>query len=285
MIADMASTEFTIYQDRVYYLDTNGDVLSRNLHNTNDVTVEMESTDFTLNSTAGEYTLSEDGLYWADVSSPGVVRVINMQTKEYQNFTLDNGINPTDLSMSADGKELLFRDSADNSLHRMELTLGDSPQIVRSEKIMSATSSGFRGLSLDGGSHRTNFRIHSGPDAGQQLLVTAGDVRLHTLGLSRTRVDSHTNAQEALSLIMEAIDTVSIQRAKLGAQQSRLTHTFESLREYQDNIAQSDSIIRDVDMARESAEMANWQVKHQAATSILLQANQFSSASIQSLLR
>ncbi|MBB64576.1 MAG: hypothetical protein CMO81_05885 [Waddliaceae bacterium] len=285
-ITDMASTEFSVYKNRVYYLDTNGDIVSRDLLDVNDVSRELLSSDFTLTTTSGQFALSEDGLYVADIPSAGQVRVINLETQEHNTFALDSGVTVADLTFSADGKELLFRDTADNSIHSIETSLGDQPELRSTRKVLSGSgSTGFLGLSADGRSHRANFHLHSGPDAEQELMITAGDIRLHHLGLSRTQVVTIDQAQNALSSVMEAIDKVSIQRARLGAQQSRLMHTFDALARYQDNIAQSESIIRDTDIAKESARMTDLQLRHQAATSILMQANQFSRTSIQILLQ
>jgi flagellin len=105
-------------------------------------------------------------------------------------------------------------------------------------------------------------------------VLLGGDVRLYTLGLSHTKLGSVEAAADTLAAVNEAINRVSVQRSALGAQESRITETHEALVRYVDNLSMAQSGLRDVDMAAESAQMMSLQVRYQAATSLLAQANQ-----------
>lgn len=81
------------------------------------------------------------------------------------------------------------------------------------------------------------------------------------------------NATKAIGVIDEAIKTVSAQRSELGAAQNRLSHTVKNLTTTQENLAEANSRIRDVDMAEEMMEFTKNNILSQAATSMLSQAN------------
>src|SRR3546814_8758893 len=59
------------------------------------------------------------------------------------------------------------------------------------------------------------------------------------------------DASGAISLIDDAITTVSSERATLGALQNRFEHTINNLSVAAENLAASESRIRDTDMAQE----------------------------------
>ena len=71
-----------------------------------------------------------------------------------------------------------------------------------------------------------------------------------------------------------AIDTVSGQRADLGAVQNRLQHTINSLSVASENASAAESRIRDTDMAKEMTSFTRSQILQQAGVSMLAQANQ-----------
>ena len=81
-----------------------------------------------------------------------------------------------------------------------------------------------------------------------------------------------------------AIQAISAQRSVFGAAQNRLEHTLNNLAAYEENLAASESRIRDVDMAAEMVELTKLQILQQAGTSMLAQANQ-APQSVLSLLR
>lgn len=274
-IADMANTEFSIYQDRIYYLNTSGDIVSRNIQSLNDVKVELTTTDVAFSTTAGQFAISEDGLFVADMPNATTIRVTNTETKLSNTYTVQSGVTVSSLSFGADNRDLAFVDSADGSIHHIEMIPGDRAELSNGQIIHVASgSTGFQGVSLDGGSHRANFRVHSGPDAGHETVLTMGDSRLHTLGLSRTAVDTIDNARHALEWLQEATNRISIQRARLGGEQSRMLQTYDAMLRYQDQISVADSVIRDVDVAEETAALADHQVRYQMTIALLAQSSQ-----------
>ncbi|MBW7978441.1 flagellin [Bacillus velezensis] len=81
-------------------------------------------------------------------------------------------------------------------------------------------------------------------------------------------------ASSALTTIKTAIDTVSSERAKLGAVQNRLEHTINNLGTSSENLTSAESRIRDVDMASEMMEYTKNNILTQASQAMLAQANQ-----------
>jgi flagellin len=77
-----------------------------------------------------------------------------------------------------------------------------------------------------------------------------------------------------LQCIDDAINNVSDARATFGSVQNRLSHTLNNLATYEENLAASESQIKDVDMASEMVTFTKLQILQQAGTSMLAQANQ-----------
>ena len=84
---------------------------------------------------------------------------------------------------------------------------------------------------------------------------------------------SATAASDAIGIIDDAIAQVSAQRATFGATQNRLEHTLNNLQVASENLAASESRIRDVDMAQEMTAFTRNQILSQAGTAMLSQAN------------
>ena len=93
-----------------------------------------------------------------------------------------------------------------------------------------------------------------------------------------------TNAQGLIGSLDDAIADVSANRSSLGAVQNRLEHTIENLATSAENLAASESRIRDADMAHEMVGFTRSNILSQAGTSILAQANQLPQG-VLSLLR
>ena len=87
-----------------------------------------------------------------------------------------------------------------------------------------------------------------------------------------------------MSLIQEAITSVSTQRSKLGAIQNRLEHTIDNLDNVVENTTTAESRIRDTDMAEEMVNYSKNNILAQAGQSMLAQSNQ-STQGVLSLLQ
>lgn len=123
-----------------------------------------------------------------------------------------------------------------------------------------------------------------GANAGQTMNIAMNDMSADALGVSDLDLSTSDGAESAISLIDDAIKSVSNERAKLGAYQNRLEHTINNLDTSSENLTAAESRIRDVDIAEEMMEYTKYNVLQQSANSMLAQANQ-QPESVLSLLR
>lgn len=84
---------------------------------------------------------------------------------------------------------------------------------------------------------------------------------------------SFTLAQNALEVVSGAINQIALDRARLGAVQSRLNFTNDQLTTTKENLSSAISRISDVDVAQEATEYARFQILVQSGTTMLAQAN------------
>lgn len=97
-------------------------------------------------------------------------------------------------------------------------------------------------------------------------------------------VNSYEMAGRTMKLVQNSIELVSEMRASLGAVQNRLEHTTAILDNTAENLTDSESKIRDADMAQEMVAYSINSILMQAGQSMLVQANQ-NSQSVLSLFR
>ena len=118
--------------------------------------------------------------------------------------------------------------------------------------------------------------LQVGANEGQILRFSIEDMSASALGVqsSNVRTDTQSAASHSITVIDAAIQKVSKQRSVLGAVQNRLEHTISSLDTSAENLQQSESRIRDTDMASEMVEFSKNNILQQAAQSMLAQANQ-----------
>ncbi len=113
-----------------------------------------------------------------------------------------------------------------------------------------------------------------GANTGQSLSVDIETMKAGSLGVSGLKVDTQGAANVAISVLDTAIQTVSAERSKLGANQNRLEHTINNLSTSSENLTAAESRVRDVDMAKEMMSFTKLNILNQAATAMLAQANQ-----------
>jgi flagellin len=135
--------------------------------------------------------------------------------------------------------------------------------------------------SLSSSASGLNFQI--GANGGQTVELTIGDMSLtgimssasysgtqFTGGVLNVSTSYGVNSISTdLSVIDNAIQEVSAQRANLGALQNRLEHTINNLGTASENLTAANSRIRDVDMAQEMMEFTKDNILNQAATAML----------------
>jgi len=86
-------------------------------------------------------------------------------------------------------------------------------------------------------------------------------------------VSTLSNAQTALTNVKAAITQLSTDRANIGANVATLNSYNEQLAVLRDNLTAATSLLKDVDVADESARFARYNILVQAGTAMLAQAN------------
>ena len=102
---------------------------------------------------------------------------------------------------------------------------------------------------------------------GQQIMTA------DALKVDKIKVETTTDAFNAMKSVDAAIEVVSSYRATLGAAQNRLEHTVNNLKVTSENITSAESRIRDTDMADEITAYTKNNILLQAAQSMLSQSN------------
>ena len=120
-----------------------------------------------------------------------------------------------------------------------------------------------------------NVDLQVGPNADpstNQLTVTATNILSDpnvSGAVTQTDITTQTNSGDAITKIDAAIEQVNLERARLGATQSRLESTVSNLSNSYENSASARSRIEDTDYAKQTAELARSQILHQAGLSSL----------------
>jgi flagellin len=130
-------------------------------------------------------------------------------------------------------------------------------------------STKFNGLDLMGGAS-INVQVGALGDSTDQVSVKMFDM---ASSVDNTKV-FNLSSTSVISDIDTAIQTVSTARGDLGAAQNRLEYTQAQIGISQQNLTDSLSRIRDVDMASEMVKFTKSQILQQAGTAMLAQANQ-----------
>ncbi len=118
------------------------------------------------------------------------------------------------------------------------------------------------------------MKIQVGTSTGQEIQVVIPKMYTGSMGIDDLDMRTEEGARKTLEKISGAIEYVSNARSRLGAYQNRLESTVASLAETTENLEQSFSTIKDVDMAEEMVDYTKLQVLVQAGTTMLAQANE-----------
>lgn len=191
----------------------------------------------------------------------GAVGASNQDGTKVDVKVTDNGDDTWALEITAaveSGQSLVFTDSTGTPLADLGIT-----------DLNGDAASGSGGV----------FQV--GANSGEIITVAIDDMDGTALGINTLDVENNANA--AITALDSAIELVSTQRGALGAIQNRFEHTVANLSVTAENLAASESRIRDTDMALELVSFTRHQILQQAGTAMLAQANQVPS-SVLSLL-
>ncbi len=94
------------------------------------------------------------------------------------------------------------------------------------------------------------------------------------LGVAGLSLSSKASALASLASIDAALETISSNRATLGAAGNRFQSAIANIQAFSESLSAANSRIKDVDVAEETSRMSRSQILMQAGVSVLAQANQ-----------
>tara|TARA_Y100001960_G_scaffold331713_1_gene429613 strand:+ start:3076 stop:4209 length:1134 start_codon:yes stop_codon:yes gene_type:complete len=222
------------------------------------------SSNFQIGANSGETVSVEIGNMRADASGMSAITAKgesveqNWKASNNENFTIsyedDNGDTQTVDIKANEGdsiQEVATSINGRTDFLQASITEDNELQIVANKDMEK------RNLSF-GGSIASATKI----DSADQKMESIEDVDVTTIG----------GAQKAVSIIDQGLTYVDSNRASLGAIQNRIDHTINNLSNIQENVAASNSRIKDTDYAKETVELTKQQILSQASGSILSQA-------------
>ena len=155
-------------------------------------------------------------------------------------------------------------------------------QLVSEVDRISQTAE-FNGMTLLSGRFAEDgIRLQVGANVDQNFTVKLGDMSASALGLKGAGQDGTEqaisladpeSANMALATVDEALKTVNKSRADIGASMNRMEMTQKGIDIASENLAASESRIRDADMAKTITSHVKNQILQQASVSLLSQAN------------
>lgn len=155
-------------------------------------------------------------------------------------------------------------------------------QLVSEVDRISQTAE-FNGMTLLSGRFAEDgIRLQVGANVDQNFTVKLGDMSASALGLKGAGQDgteqaislaNPESANMALATVDEALKTVNKSRADIGASMNRMEMTQKGIDIASENLAASESRIRDADMAKTITSHVKNQILQQASVSLLSQAN------------
>jgi flagellin len=137
-------------------------------------------------------------------------------------------------------------------------------------RIVDVTS--FNQLKILDGSLKS-LKFHVGPDKDQTISVSVGSMDTKALKVDTVDMSTVQQANSSIGSIDNAVNSVSKQRASIGAWQNRMQHVVNSLSVTAENLTAAESRIRDTDMARELMNFTRSEILTKAGTAMLIQAN------------
>jgi len=170
-------------------------------------------------------------------------------------------------------RELAVQASSDTVDNTNRASLHAEFNSLRNEITRISHAAEYNNQKLLDGTFDKTFQIGPNNSPNDSLTFTISAVDATSLGIANTSIESLAGAQSALNDLTSAIDAVSTTRSDLGTLQNRLGFTVASVDNAAENLASSESTIRDLDISNEITSFTKSQILTQAGMSMLAQAN------------
>ncbi len=229
-------------------------------------------------SAAGTFTLSlgdvsaTTGVFTADTATPTAIKI------SFEDATTGNVTNTfVEISSAIEGT---VGDGKSFTLNLSQAGLGTYSIAAANNVTGTASEANFvqelEGLKVvteEGTGTGGALSIQVGALAADKMDLAIGNMDSTSLGVDTQSISTQNGASAAITATRAAINTVSNQRALLGAMQNRLDHKINNLTAQSQNLSAAQSRIKDVDIAQEMTEYTKNNILSQASTAMLAQAN------------
>lgn len=260
-------------------------LVQRNLQTaTNDMAVLMEhlSTNMKVNRSSDDPSgMALSTNLRKQISSIGVAKT-NSQTGVSMLQTAEGDMKTIQDNLST-MKNLIIQAKTGTITQAERDALNATYQSAMSEITRVASSSNYSGIKLlDGTNSAANsivLQIDINNTADNKLDVSSNfaSSTAASLSISGTDISSVVNATAAESLVQTAYDTMTVRKSSVGAYIKRLNSNISRLNVKTENLQSSDALIRDADIAGDTALLTKQQILQQTSASLLQQANQSAS--------
>ena len=185
----------------------------------------------------------------------GLVKISDGALEEYQKLLVT-------------ARDKAIQASSDTNSDDARAALEEDVKQLMEQADKIATETQFNGISLLDGTF-TNKVFQVGSESGQTIAMSIGDAKTATLGVDDASIDltTQTGADAAIQSFDTAIKTLDGIRSNIGSTQLALESRVRVNEATQVNVAAAESQIRDVDYAKEDAELQK--------NNIIMQANQY----------
>lgn len=139
-------------------------------------------------------------------------------------------------------------------------------QQLKEEMTRVSTDTEFNTRTLLNGDYATNtLKIQVGANSGQTIELTMNDMSADAIGVTGASIGTQQDASDAISMIDDAMKTVSMERSRYGAYQNRMEHAYNVAMNAAENLTAAESRIRDTDIAKEMMNFTKASILQQAA--------------------
>ena len=194
----------------------------------------------------------------------GTVTVSGSIAPKEAQYTHYATLNGEEVELQTGMKTLVFKNSG------ISVNLANSLNVDKLSNVTMDAAGGTVNV------ERTGYNpmvIQTGANQGDELGINIEKMDAYSLGVRTSNIASRLDASASITQVNTAINSVSTQRASLGALQNRLNHKIANLDTSAENLQAAESRIRDVDMAKEMTTFTRNNILFQASTAMLAQAN------------
>ena len=118
------------------------------------------------------------------------------------------------------------------------------------------------------------MKLQVGANAGQHMTIQLVDVSSKTLGLEGASLEMRADAEQLITTIDKAIQSVSSHLTRVGSNMEAIEHHLTNALVFENNLSTSLSLLEDTDMAKEMMNFVNMDIRQQGDHLLVNNVNQ-----------